>query len=102
MRLTSSSVNKFIVFIFVAAVVGLGLYMMNTKEGFNKACTKMNCNGEYEWVGGKCVLTCQNIWKGSSPVMDRNCKPMWSCKDTGYSTNPTRNEAKYIKTACKD
>ena len=65
---------------------------------------KLNDKGMFydEWVGEKCVLTCQNIWKGSSPVMDKNCKTMWSCKDTGYTTNPTRNQPQYIKTACKD
>jgi len=100
MRFNPGTIKKYIPLIVILVVLGVVLYNMNMKEGFAQ-CTKENCKGEYEWIGGKCVLTCQNIWKGSSTKMDKDCKPTWTCKDTGYSeARSTRNLPAFTKSSC--
>ena len=98
--------NIYLTILLLVAVL-LGIVYFNSMEGFQarttntsrRACNASNCTGDYEWVGGKCVLRCSKIWTGSSQLQAGS----WSCKNTGYGRGQqvlSRNSPQYIKVNC--
>ena len=74
--------NGFAVVAILLVLLAIFLYSKNV-NGFSNICNASNCRGDYEWVGGKCLVKCDKVWRGSSILRANSL----FCKNTGYGTN---------------